>query len=157
MNHKKTRLLIIFSSGFFLLLDQWLKWQALRAWTNPRLFWPGFGWQVFLNKGAAFGLSLNNAIIIAISILVVLLLGYIFFKEFTKEIFSPILLLAWGLLLAGGLSNLLDRIVYGQVIDYFLISTAVINLGDILIMGGLMLYLFGLRNSNPSYEEGREV
>lgn len=152
MNSKKTRLLIIFSSGFFLLLDQWLKWQALRAWANPRLFWPRFGWQVFLNKGAAFSLSLNNAIIIAISIPVVLLIGYIFFKEFTKENFSPILLLAWSMLLAGGLSNLLDRIVYRQVIDYFLIGTALVNIGDLLIVAGLVLYLLKVTEKKPKKE-----
>ncbi len=144
MNKKKTRLIIIFSSGFFLLLDQFLKWQAMRAWADSRLIWPRFGWQVFLNKGAAFGISLNNALIIALSIPIVLLIGYIFLKELTKENFSRILLLAWSLILAGGISNLLDRIIYRQVIDYFLINMAIINISDIMIAGGLVICLLNI-------------
>ena len=74
------------------------------------------------------------------------MIGYLFYKELGKKaLFTPNLLLAWSILLVGAISNLLDRIIYHQVIDYFLIGTAIINLGDVLIVGGLVIYLFSLK------------
>ena len=83
------------------------------------------------------------------------LIGYLFYNELTKkEPTSPKLLLAWSMLLAGAISNLLDRIIYHQVIDYFLIGTAIINISDLLIVGGLVIYLLSLRarRSNPKVQ-----
>jgi len=151
MNYRKARLLIIISSGLFLLTDQFLKWQAIHNWTKPNLIFPYFGWQVFLNKNAAFGLPIANGLVIALTIPIALLIGYVFFQELKKEYFSPILLLAWSLLLAGGISNLIDRIFYGQVIDYFLIGTAIINIGDIMIATGLGLFLLSLRAKRGAF------
>ena len=49
---------------------------------------------------------------------------------------------------------MLDRIIYHQVIDYFLIGTAIINISDLLIVGGLVIYLLSLRarRSNPKVQ-----
>lgn len=146
MNHERARLLIIISSGLFLLTDQILKWQAVHHWTSPNLVFPYFGWQVFLNKGVAFSLPLSNTLTILITLPMIGLIGYLFFHELTKkELLSPNILLAWCMVLAGATSNLLDRIIYSQVVDYFIIGTAVINLGDVLIVGGLVLYLSQVR------------
>ena len=74
------------------------------------------------------------------------LIGYLLYKELIKKsLFAPNLLLAWSFLLAGATSNLFDRIIYSQVIDYFIIGTAVVNIGDGLIVGGLIVYLLSLR------------
>ncbi len=158
MSPKKVRWIIIITNGFFLLTDQILKWQAVHNWTETNLVFPYFGWQVFLNQGVAFGLPLSNNLTIIITLPMVGLIGYVSYKELTKkESSSPKLLLAWSMVLAGAISNLLDRIVYSQVVDYFIIGTALINISDMLIVGGLVIYLFRLRNSIPSCEEGREV
>lgn len=141
MSPKKARLMIIILSGLFLLTDQILKWQAFYNWTAPNLISPYFGWQLFLNKGVAFGLPLSNSLTVLITLPMIGLIGYLFYKNLN----TPKLLLAWSLLLAGSLSNLFDRIIYHQVIDYFLIGTALINLSDVLIIGGLIAYLFGLK------------
>ena len=77
------------------------------------------------------------------------LIGYLFFRELNKDLLSPKLLLAWSMLLAGAVSNLLDRIVYNQVVDYFLIGTAIINISDMLIVGGLAVYLFNFQSHVP--------
>jgi len=150
MKNKKA-LLIILISGLFLLLDQFLKWQVTHNWATPKLISPYFGWQLFLNKGVAFGLPLSNTLTILITLPMVGLVAYLFYKELIKETLSPKLLLAWSMVLAGATSNLLDRIIYSQVVDYFLIGTAIINIGDGLIVGGLIMYLLSLRakRSNP--------
>jgi lipoprotein signal peptidase len=141
MNFKKVRLLIISLSGLFLLIDQILKWQAFYHWTQPNLISPYFGWQLFLNKGVAFGLPLSNNLTILITLPMIAIISYLFYKN--KN--TPKLFLAWSMLLAGSISNLLDRIIYHQVIDYFLIGTAIVNISDLLIVGGLVLYLLHVR------------
>ena len=147
MSLKKVRWIILITSGLFLLTDQILKWQAWHNWTAPKLIFPYFGWQLFLNKGVAFGLPLSNSLTIIITLPMIGLIGYLFFKELSKkDLFTPNLLLAWSMLLVGAISNLLDRIIYSQVIDYFVIGTAIINISDALIVGGLGIYLLHIKN-----------
>ncbi len=75
------------------------------------------------------------------------LISYLFWRELNKkDLFAPNLLLAWSMVLVGAISNLLDRIIYHQVIDYFLIGTALINISDMLIVGGLVIYLWSIKN-----------
>lgn len=142
MNSKKIRLIVIFISGLFLLIDQFLKWQAFYHWNAPRLFSPRLGWQLFLNTGAAFGLPLPHILAMVLSLPIIGLTFYMFLKEWHKqEIFSFPLFLSWSLILAGAISNLLDRIIYRRIIDYFLIGTALLNIGDIMIVAGLIIFL----------------
>ncbi len=146
MSPNKVRWIILITNGFFLLTDQILKWQAFYHWITPNLIFPYFGWQLFLNKGVAFGLPLSNNLTILITLPMIGLIAYLFYKELTKkELFTPNLLLAWSMVLVGAVSNLLDRIIYHQVVDYFLIGTAIINISDMLIVGGLVIYLFSLK------------
>jgi len=150
MYPNKVRWIILLTSGLFLLTDQILKWQATHSWTVPNLISPYFGWQLFLNKGVAFGLPLSNSLTIIITLPMIGLIGYLFLKELSKkDLFTPNLLLAWSLVFAGAVSNLLDRIIYHQVIDYFLIGTALINISDMLIVGGLAIYLFNFKSHVP--------
>lgn len=151
MNFKRARLLIIVSSGLFLLTDQILKWKAFHNWTQPNLIFPYFGWQLFLNPGVAFGLPLSNSFTVILTLPMISLIGYLFLKELNKkESLSPNLLLAWSMVFAGAISNLLDRIIYSQVVDYFVIGTALINISDGLIIGGLVIYFLSLRRQPKS-------
>ena len=155
MSPKKARWIILITNGLFLLTDQILKWQAVHYWTQSKLIFPYFGWQVFLNKGVAFGLPLSNNLTTMITLPMIGLIAYLFLKELDKK--NPPsfnLLLAWPMVLTGAISNLLDRIIYHQVVDYFVVGTAIINISDMLIVGGLVIYLLSLRpasrrGSNP--------
>jgi len=146
MSPRKVRWIIIITNGLFLLTDQILKWQALHNWTQPHLISPYFGWQVFLNKGVAFGLPLSNSLTIIITLPIISLISYLFWKELArKDPLKQNLLLAWSMILIGAISNLLDRVLYSQVVDYFLIGTAIINISDMLIVGGLVIYLINVK------------
>ena len=145
MTSKKARLIIIMSSGLFLLTDQILKWQAVHEWTTTRLIFPYFGWQLFLNRGVAFGLPLSNNLTILLTLPMIGLIGYLLVKELKKEPVSPNLLLAWSMIFAGAISNLLDRIIYSQVVDYFVVGTAIINISDLLIVFGLGVYIINVK------------
>jgi signal peptidase II len=142
MSPNKVRWIILITNGLFLLIDQILKWQALHNWTAPNLIFPYFGWQLFLNRGMAFGLPLSNNLIIIITLPMIGLIGYLFFKELNKKDSpSQNLLLAWSMVFTGAISNLVDRTIYSQVVDYFILGTAIINISDLLIISGLLLYL----------------
>lgn len=150
MSSRKVRWIIIIANGLFLLADQFLKWQAAHGWTQPHLFSPYFGWQLFLNRGAAFGLPLSNNLIILLTLPMIGLIGYLLFKELKKEPLSPSLLLAWSMIFAGAISNLLDRVIYSQVVDYFVVGTAIINIGDIMIVVGLGIYIINVKFKNQN-------
>lgn len=132
----KIRLIIILS-GFFLFFDQWLKWQATHIWTKKYLINNHLGWQPFLNQKAALGLPIPNSLIIFLTIIIIILILLILKKEYRDNMGC----LAWAFVLAGAFSNLFDRIYHGYVIDYFSFVTGIINLADILIMAGLLIYV----------------
>lgn len=148
MHFKKVRSLFIIS-GLFLLLDQWLKWQATHAWNNSYLLFPHFGWELFRNTGAAFGLPLGNKPIIFFTVIIMGLVLHLLLKEVKKESADSVLLLAWSLILGGAISNLADRLLYSFVIDYFVLGTAIINVADIMIVTGLGIYMIKLFKTKP--------
>ena len=76
---------------------------------------------------------------------VVLLVGAV--SLFTHS-WSRLAVIGICLYLAGGASNLLDRLVDGRVIDFLNIGvgplrTGVFNIADIAVMGGVVLFLLG--------------
>lgn len=136
----KIRLITYLSvSGFFLFLDQLFKYLAR---TNPGFTYylskPWLGWEYFGNTGIAFSLPFPNWLIIILTPLIIL--GLIYWHSKTKE-FKHYQLLAISLIITGALSNYIDRILFGITIDYLRILTGVINLGDIIILGGIFLLL----------------
>ena len=133
------RLKIILLGGGFLIADQILKYLSLHNWQNFWLPNKFFGWQPFINIGAAFGLPIHSWIIIILTIPIIIFLIYILFKE--KNIFN---FFGYNLILWGALSNLIDRIYYGGVIDYWRLFTGIINLGDVMIVGGLIVIVLKL-------------
>lgn len=68
------------------------------------------------NTGIAFGISLgSHSLLIAITalILAALLLYVVFSKNRT-----PVFLVTFGLILGGGIGNLIDRVAFGRVVDF---------------------------------------
>ena len=139
----KVRWTIIVAGGFFLFLDRFLKWMAMTDWTKPMLANKYLGWELYFNPGIAFSLPLSNTAIIAFTAPMIILILYLLIKNFKKQ---ASILLAWTLVLAGAISNLIDRLLYKHVVDYFRILTGVINLADIMIAMGLIIYLLSLKS-----------
>ncbi len=95
------------------------------------------------NTGSAFGMfkSLGNVFFIAISIVAVLVISYLLFKELSNR-------WAYSLLLSGALGNMTDRIIYGYVIDFFDFHIGkyhwyVFNVADASLTVGMLLLLIG--------------
>jgi signal peptidase II len=90
-----------------------------------------------INDQIIFGGLSSNAVSIIISTLILALL--IFFLASREKV-----LILWsGLLLSGSVSNIIDRVIYGGVVDYFnLANLFVFNLSDLLIIFGLSGLVF---------------
>lgn len=102
------------------------------------------------NTGLAFGIGTNNLILIII--LNIIILGFIikFLKERNNQVdFSIIIALI--LVLAGGISNLIDRIFRGYVIDFIdvnLLDFPCFNIADISITVGIMILIISIIKSS---------
>lgn len=69
-----------------------------------------------LNPGGAFGTRLGNNIFYTVLSVLAILIAVYFFTKSKKE--DRVLQLAFSLVLGGALGNLLDRIRYGEVLDF---------------------------------------
>ncbi|MCK4904979.1 signal peptidase II [bacterium] len=96
------------------------------------------------NPGIAFGLFQNcgRFFIIPASIVILFILFFYLRTNYKKTLFS------WGLIfiLAGAISNLIDRIIYGFVIDYLLLNKFPysFNIADSSILLGVGLIIINI-------------
>ncbi|MEK7064827.1 MAG: signal peptidase II [Patescibacteria group bacterium] len=130
--------IIVLVGGFLFLGDQILKYLAR---VNPDFayyIWkPWLGWELFLNKGIAFSLPFPNWLIILITpVLLLLLIAWAKEKQRSKMFYFGV-----SLIVAGAVSNFVDRVLWGATIDYLRVLTGVINLGDVGIVVGASLLL----------------
>ena len=109
------------------------------------------------NYGFAFSFlndeSLNlNALIGVLIFFICVYLAYFIFLKAHKEILLKNQLMSFSLILAGGLGNLLDRLMYGYVIDFIDITfnPYVFNLADSYVTIGLIMYVIFSLKSKPN-------
>ena len=103
------------------------------------------------NDGAAFSsFSGMKYLLIAISVIVFIYL----IKYINKnDIKNKLEIISLGLILGGLFGNLIDRVIYGEVIDYlsftfFGYSFAVFNIADIGICVGVILFIISILRNN---------
>jgi len=112
---------IVFLSLPLYALDQWTKQLVLRFIDpeQPRILIPDFFSLVNItNTGAAFGsFKGNNALFIGISCIALLVVVFLLVPRHPRDFWRDVSL---GLLLAGILGNLTDRLLHGRVIDFLL-------------------------------------
>lgn len=113
------------------------------------------------NDGVSFGFLSNlptqQVMALKACIAVFLCLFTIYYLK-NKASFSYIKHTGFELIIAGGLSNLLDRLLYGAVIDFISISffgqhLFVCNFGDIFITIGAICVLIGGDKKTPKANE----
>lgn len=119
------------------------------------------------NEGAAWGLFSNAKIIITIGTIIAVLLIYHFIYCFKKNKRNT---LAFGLLLGGLAGNLIDRVLFGYVRDFFdfyifSYDYPVFNIADICIVLGVILLIIAVikgedvneNNSNNKQRKTRQI
>lgn len=138
MNAKKKWMqggLFLVLSALLIGLDQYTKQlAAARLQTGPFVLIEGvFELRYTINRGAAFGIFQNKiAYFLIVTILLLLLIGYTFFKMPPEKKYRPMR----GILIvltAGALGNMIDRICLGYVIDFLyfkLINFPIFNVAD---------------------------
>ena len=95
------------------------------------------------NTGIAFGLFKNAGVVfIVIPAIAVILLGYnIYYYKNNEEKLSRLYIVAFSLILGGAVGNLIDRILFGYVVDFidfqvwpvFNIADSAITIGAVII------------------------
>lgn len=113
-------LLFFLVTGLVIALDQFTKQLAINSlMQNENSLVLIADWLKLTyteNTGIAFGISLgSHSLLIAITalILATLLLYVVFSKNRT-----PVFLVTFGLILGGGIGNLIDRVAFGRVVDF---------------------------------------
>ena len=94
------------------------------------------------NTGIAFGLFKNQGIVFIIVplIAIVLLIYNIYYYKSNDEKLSRLYIVAFSLILAGAIGNLIDRIYYGYVIDFVDLQVwPVFNVADSAITIGALI------------------
>lgn len=136
---KYYRSLIRWGSGILVLFcfDRIVKWLSLNE--VPDEGWyiiPEVTGMVFQeNEGIAYNIPLNSTAVILVTILAIIVLTAAAVRFFRARVLSTVLFLS--LIIVGATSNLLDRVLYGYVIDA-LVATAwpVFNIADVMITAG---------------------
>lgn len=97
------------------------------------------------NRGVAFGMfkDMRWIFVVLTSALLLIIIFYMFKKRPSGKFFY----ICAGLIIGGGIGNLIDRVIYGYVIDYLRISffPPVCNFADYCITVGvflLVIYIF---------------
>lgn len=117
----------------FLILNNLLQDQSIEV--VPKVF----HLTLVLNKGTAFGLFRNfSAFFTVTSFLIVALIGVYAWYSKCRDL---VLLVALGLILGGAVGNLIDRLLFGYVIDFldfriwpvFNIADSAITIGAVLL------------------------
>lgn len=135
----QNKILFIITSLLLIILDQISKLSIPKGYTNKLTSFLSFTY--IENYGAGFGIMQGKTFfLIIISIIAILIISY-YYKEIIK---NKTLSLGSGLILAGTIGNLIDRIVYGYVIDFISFSFwPAFNIADVsLTIGGLLLAIW---------------
>lgn len=134
-NKKKTAFYIL--AVFFVALDRFLKFLALNRFTGDStiIIKDFFKFQFASNPNIAFSIPLRGYFLNILIIFLVLWLVYYYLYSIKRKQEINALLLFF--IILGALSNLLDRLKFGYVVDYFDFRYfTVFNLADVMIAGG---------------------
>lgn len=111
------------------------------------------------NTGAMLGFGQNFPPILKIAlfqVLPILVLLVLLIRILRKKEMGPWLILGFALVIGGGIGNLVDRIAYGSVTDFFQIKlgffkTGIFNMADVSVtIGVLLLLLVSLRKEKTT-------
>lgn len=114
-----------------ILIDQVLKYLAAHY----------FGWPIFLNDQFAFSLPVPKFAMYSLYAVIELAIIYYVIDTFSRQ--NTRERIAWTLVLAGSISNIAERLVYGAVRDYIPLLGGILNAADFYILVGVAILLFG--------------
>lgn len=137
----KRMVVYIIPAVFLSLIDRIVKTWALFYLDEPiRILGDIFSLDLALNFNIAFSIPISGPIVTSIIALIVFTLAiyYIYLaKNRQFELVAPLTFV-----LFGAMNNLIDRLMYGFVVDYFdLKYFTIFNLADVMIVSGVAYIL----------------
>lgn len=154
MKDFKTRLILVGTSVALTVgLDQWTKQLAIQHLRGePPIYYFGDYFNLtfatntgaFLSLGENLGPWLKPVLLNALPALLLIGLLVYLFRERNLNGWQTV---ALALIVGGGLSNIIDRLVYGHVVDMLHIQltdrlqTGIFNVADMAIMAGMFIML----------------
>jgi len=142
-----TGYVLLFSALF--ALDRITKYLILQAGRTEVRVAPFLSFQLSFNRGVSWGLfsSEHTSIFVLVSLMTVAVIIPLFIHAVLRWRSG---FAVWGetVALAGALSNLVDRIMYGGVVDFISISYGwfswpIFNIADVCIVLGIFFVLLG--------------
>jgi signal peptidase II len=142
-----------------LVMDRITKYAALTHWSDSYHLNPYLYFQLAINRGISWGLlhSANRVIFIAITVLIMVTTGILAYYTYSRfkdnnGIIGEVLVLA------GSLSNIIDRLCHGGVIDFIVVHLGswvwpVFNIADGAIVLGVILMFVYLSRTNTTSNE----
>jgi len=134
------------------IIDQWSKVYAVNHWQGAgrqSFFNDIFRIEFALNRGAFMslfsGLADQTRFFILVVANAIVLLGMSIWIIRSKQM-TRYMLFAWSFIIGGGIGNLIDRIRFNYVIDYFNLGigdlrTGIFNVADMAITAGFIMLL----------------
>lgn len=124
-----------------LILDQILKHIVVVSNCDITIIPKYFNLIYVQNTGGVYGVFEDNNFAFCIISAIVLMILFIYSKNITKD--NKLKQVLWQLILAGGVSNLIDRIFRGFVVDFVqMIGFGVFNLSDACIVISAVIIIF---------------
>ena len=129
--------------AIFFLIDRYLKYLALNYSNKPSTLIKGLlSFNFIPNYQIAFSLPFSGLWLNIIIIIIVVSIGY--YLSSNRKKLKPVELISLSAILIGAISNLIDRLAYGFVIDYLDLNWfTIFNLADAMIsIGTLILFIY---------------
>ena len=128
--------------------DQWSKWlikSSFRLYQSQPVIEDFFHLTYVTNEGMAFGLTLPGGKHVLL-ILTILLTGFIAGYLWNERNGHPYMKYGLALILSGAIGNLIDRVIYGKVVDFVDIMIGdfhwyIFNVADTSVTLGMCLFV----------------
>lgn len=128
--------------------DQWSKWlikSSFRLYQSQPVIEDFFHLTYVTNEGMAFGLTLPGGKHVLL-ILTILLTGFIAGYLWNERNGHPFMKYGLALILSGAIGNLIDRVIYGKVVDFVDIMIGdfhwyIFNVADTSVTLGMCLFV----------------
>ncbi len=154
MNRKQTLFVWYWVAGIAIfMIDRISKWYAVQHWQTPYSVAPCVSFELVFNRGISWGMFHSSHMLTfgIVSALIAALTGYVGWIAY-ERLCKQQIIIGEVMILAGSISNLLDRVMYGGVVDFILISYKswswpVFNVADMSIVCGVFIMLWELNRS----------
>ena len=138
MDKKKIVGYILFGIFLFSLIRLCQYYLILRVPQTGIFYLDSFlGFKPYYNSNLAFGIPFANSLLIVINTLIIILLIDLLWRFFSRQQTTKAIAVIF--ILVGAFSNLIERVKYGYVLDFFhLWILPIFNLADFFIITGVI-------------------